>query len=148
MIRRIKHTNGYWLISRKGHPTASKNGYVPEHRLVMEEHIGRYINPKTEDVHHKNGLKDDNRLINLELLSRIDHLRMHKGWKKIDGKWWKICSGCNKFLEFDGNFYLRSNGGSFHKCIDCARKEALSKFHNNGGVEKQKERRRRLRTEE
>ncbi len=56
---------GYVMVFQKGHPRASKN-YVLEHILVMERHLERYLKPD-ENVHHKNGLKNDNRIKNLEL---------------------------------------------------------------------------------
>lgn len=62
---RIKHKSGYVLVRRPDHP-ANNNGYVPEHRLVMEQYIGRHLLPQ-ETVHHKNGKRSDNRLENLEL---------------------------------------------------------------------------------
>ena len=57
---------GYVLLHRPKHPLCNSRGYVREHRLVMESHLGRLLLPD-ETVHHKNGVKHDNRVENLEL---------------------------------------------------------------------------------
>lgn len=59
---------GYLLVKCKGHPNASKKGYVRQHILIMSEKIGRGLLPD-EEVHHINGIRDDNRIENLELWS-------------------------------------------------------------------------------
>lgn len=74
--------NGYILVKKPNHPFCRSNGYVPLHRLIMEVKIGRFLD-SNEDVHHINGIKDDNSLKNLLLLSRSEHMILHKKGKEI-----------------------------------------------------------------
>lgn len=80
---KIKDRFGYIQIWMPKHPNAKMAGYIHEHRLVMSNKIGRPLK-STESVHHINGIKDDNRIENLELMQH----RVHHGNV--------ICPHCNK----------------------------------------------------
>ena len=73
----IKKDGGYILIWCPTHPHA-KSGYVLEHRLIMEKHLGRTLLP-TEIVHHINQDHADNRIENLMLFENSGiHRNFHK----------------------------------------------------------------------
>lgn len=57
-----------------------------EHRVVAEQMLGRPLEPD-EVVHHINGDKRDNRLENLQVLSRSEHSRLHHRERKGGGKY-------------------------------------------------------------
>ncbi len=80
---KIVNEHGYVMIYLPEHKRAKNNGYVYEHILVAEEHLGRslvYIangDPCNEVVHHINGIKSDNTPTNLIVLLAKEHTRFH-----------------------------------------------------------------------
>lgn len=85
----LNRKGGYFLLLRKGHPNAQRGGRIFEHVFIMSEHLGRPLR-KGEIVHHKNGIRTDNRMENLELCL----FRQPPGQRVSDKIAW-----CIEFLE-------------------------------------------------
>jgi len=78
---KYKNCGGYVLIYMPEYPRSDKDGYVLEHRLVIEQSIGRYLS-RWELVHHLNETRDDNRLENLFVCTIPEHLKLHKTMRR------------------------------------------------------------------
>jgi hypothetical protein len=77
---------GYGFIGSHGYKMLSINcKSAREHRVLMELHLGRKLLP-TEIIHHINGDKVDNRIENLQIMSRSEHTKHHQDdLKRPDG---------------------------------------------------------------
>lgn len=100
-----KHPNwkGGKSLNNTGYFRLQVNGScILEHRYVMEKYLGRKLKRK-EVVHHKNGIKTDNRVENLEIVkNNSEHMRMHR-WS-FGGKETITCLNCNNnFVNFKSN---------------------------------------------
>ncbi len=62
------NTWGYIWLYMPEHPNCNNKGYILEHRLVVEQAMGRPLK-NNEIVRHKNRISDDNRINNLELIA-------------------------------------------------------------------------------
>lgn len=76
---------GYVQLFRPEHPTAQKNGYVMEHRMIAYD--AGLLTDLSMEVHHRNGDKTDNRIENLEVLTKAEHTSITwKGKRRKNGR--------------------------------------------------------------
>src|SRR5574337_756802 len=93
-------------------------GVIEEHRFIVEKYLGRKLE-YNEIVHHKNGDKHDNRLENLEVISRSERAKMHGRDKTNSALVRMSCAFCGKDI-----YRLQSN---INECV----KRGQSKFYCN-----------------
>jgi len=69
-------SDGYYYIYAKDHPKVVARCYIKRATFVMEQHIGRYLK-NNEVVHHINEITTDDRIENLQLLTKSEHSKLH-----------------------------------------------------------------------
>lgn len=80
---RYKTSDGYRVIKCRDHPFSDSQGYVKEHRLVVEEKMGRYLT-KEEVVHHIDFNRSNNNIVNLMLFPTSKaHMKFHTKLKQF-----------------------------------------------------------------
>lgn len=104
---------GYMMLWMPHHPSCDKRGYILEHRYLMEQKLGRYLN-SSEEVDHINGIKDDNRLDNLKLFnSHTEHIKE----ETRRGKYYKTPSWRKNLSEANKVAYLKRLRDAFGRFI-------------------------------
>lgn len=71
----LQNHAGYLTVYEPDHPAANVSGRILEHRWVVEQLLGRRLET-TEQVHHINGEKDDNRPENLQIMTPTEHSKL------------------------------------------------------------------------
>ena len=93
---------------------------VFEHVLVWERHHGRPV-PPGHDIHHRDGDKLNNDISNLQLVTKLEHKRIHSGCELRDGEWWKPCGVCREFKPITlEHWYISPEGWTLYgRCRPC-----------------------------
>lgn len=116
---RSNNGSGYITIATPiGHPC--KRYRIFEHRFVMEKHLGRFLDSR-EIVHHINGIRNDNRIENLQLMeSSSIHIKHHYPYNTNTQR---KCSSCKTIYPLNAENFFRDKNllhGLEYRCKKCA----------------------------
>lgn len=95
--KKVVSKGDYNYVLLPEHPNSTKNGYVLEHRVVMENRLGRLLGAD-EVVHHLDGNKKNNDIENLQVMNVIAHAKLHHpetGRNMVKLK----CPNCGKIFD-------------------------------------------------
>ena len=110
----LHSSSGYYRETVAGIP-------VLVHRRVWEQAHGPI--PDGMEIHHRNGVKTDNRLENLEIVSKFEHRKRHAGVEMNDaGELVKRCSTCGHVKPVEGGYYRHpraDDGYIYPRCRKC-----------------------------
>ena len=98
MVIRVDKDSPYY-------PMTDNDSYILEHRLVMAKHLGRCLK-SWEIIHHKNHIKTDNRIENLQLTINDEHQSITLLEKRIDILENKILFQEKRIINLENNILL------------------------------------------
>ena len=112
-------------LTPKGYVRIRCNGKARmEHDLIWEQYYGEI--PEGYQIHHIDGNKANNNIENLQLVTPLEHKRLHSGCKIIDGEWYKPCSVCGEYKPCTKEYwYFNGEWITGRKCRKCYIKHSL-----------------------
>ena len=112
----ITQDKDYEYIYVPYHPHRNHRNKVYKHRLVMEQHIGRYLNDD-ELVHHIDENPKNNDISNLKIVTRASHMEIHKT-KDMSERKCCYCGTSQTYTSKDGYARWHKEGDKFY-CRKC-----------------------------
>ena len=95
-----------------------------EHIIVWEKYFGKV--PDGYQIHHIDGNKTNNDIKNIQLVTPLEHKRIHEGCKLVLGEWYKPCAECGEYKPCTSEYWYYSRGWISGKlCKKCYIKKSL-----------------------
>ncbi len=114
MLKQYKKTKKGYLRYAK-----DESGKLRFEHSVVWERVNGPIPPGMQ-IHHKDNNKTNNDISNLQLVTPLEHKRLHSGCRLVNGEWEKPCKVCHeyKLCNKDNWYYSRGwiNGRICKKC--------------------------------